>query len=124
MDAGRLVGSLAIAAVAAAGPLWLLGVRGQPCQPLAAPADRPCLQAKDSMRRNHPALLATWRELALRTGRRADANAQGGDVPIQLSTCLGCHGPASQFCDRCHAEVGVSPTCWQCHPRFLTTSPP
>lgn len=119
MDAGKVVGGIAIAAVLAAGPLWVSTVRGGKDQTPSSPAQPgACLESKSSMRRNHPALLSAWRKQTVRFGQRTYHTADGRDLRIDLGeTCLGCHGQASTFCDRCHAQVGVTISCWQCHPQ-------
>jgi hypothetical protein len=118
MDVGKLVGGVAIVAVIAAGPLWVATVRGAKTEDLAPPArNGACIEDKESMRRRHPALLSAWREQVVRTGQRAYHTADGRDMRIGLGeTCLGCHGEASKFCDRCHAQNAVTLSCWQCHP--------
>jgi len=116
-DAGRIVGGLVIVLVVVAGPLWVNSVRGvQPVAlPKAAGGDR-CLQPREEMRKNHPALLASWRERVVRLGDRVHHSEDGVDVRISLTdTCLGCHGKASEFCDKCHAQSAVTLSCWQCH---------
>ena len=121
-DAGKLIGGVAIAAIVAAGPLWVGAVRGAKSEPLASPRlDGPCVDSKDSMRRNHPALLSAWRAQVVRDGQRTHHTSDGRDLPIGLGeTCLGCHGEASRFCERCHAQVGVTLSCWQCHSQSPT----
>ncbi len=116
-DAGRIVGGFVIVLVVSAGPLWVGSARGVKTVALAKAAggDR-CLQPREEMRKNHPALLASWRERVVRLGERVDQSEDGVDVRISLTgTCLGCHGKASEFCDKCHAQAAVSLSCWQCH---------
>ena len=116
-DAGRIVGGLVIVLVVVAGPLWVGSARGVKPVALAKAAggDR-CLQPREEMRKNHPALLASWRERVVRLGDRVHHAEDGLDVRISMTgTCLGCHGKASEFCDKCHAQAAVSLSCWQCH---------
>ena len=83
---------------------------------MSAVAARYCVSL--SMRAGHPGLLSAWREQAVRTGQRTYRTTDGRDVRIGLGeTCLGCHGEASKFCDRCHAQNAVTLSCWQCHPQ-------
>lgn len=119
MDGGKLVGAIAVAAVIAAGPLWVATVRGAKTEALAAPLGTgACIEPRVSMRTSHPGLLSAWREQVVREGRRTYHTTDGRDVPIGLAeTCLGCHGEASKFCDRCHAQHAVTVSCWQCHPQ-------
>jgi hypothetical protein len=68
------------------------------------------------MRKSHPALLARWRDRVVRQGDRAEKLGDGRTVRLSLTgTCLGCHGSASEFCNRCHAQSAVTLSCWQCH---------
>ncbi|HEX7507400.1 MAG TPA: sulfate reduction electron transfer complex DsrMKJOP subunit DsrJ [Polyangia bacterium] len=116
-DAGRIVGGMGIVLFAIAGPLWVGSARGVKTVVLAkAEGGDPCIQPREEMRKNHPALLADWRERVVRLGDRVHRSENGLDVRISLTgTCLGCHGQASEFCDKCHAQVAVSLSCWQCH---------
>lgn len=125
-DAGKVVGGLAIVLVVVVGPLWVGSVRGVKTVLLAKAAggDR-CIQPQEDMRKNHPALLASWRESVVRLGDRVhhtdDHSNDGLDVRISLTgTCLGCHGKASEFCDKCHTQAAVSLSCWQCHESSAT----
>jgi len=118
LDGGRIVGGLAIMVVVAAGPLWLGSSRGVKSEPLSK-ATGACIEQSEQMRRDHPALLARWRERTVRFGERVHHTGDGLDVRISLTgTCLGCHGKASEFCDRCHAQAAVTLSCWQCHAKF------
>jgi hypothetical protein len=116
-DPGKVVGALLIAGAVAVGPVWLVSARGARPVSLAKPAPGTrCLTAAADMRRHHPALLGKWRERAVRDGARVDQLADGRAVTIGLSaTCLGCHGKAAEFCDRCHADAAVTLSCWECH---------
>ena len=116
-DAGRIIGGCVIVLVVVVGPLWVGSARGVKTVALARAAggDR-CIEARDEMRKNHPALLAKWRERVVRLGERVHHSEDGFDVRISLTgTCLGCHGKASEFCDKCHAQAAVTLSCWQCH---------
>jgi hypothetical protein len=117
LDGGRMVGGLAIALVVVAGPAWLGSTRGAKIEALAKPiAGERCIEPGTEMRKSHPALLADWRDRVVRFGDRVHEGADGRAVRISLTgTCLGCHGKASEFCDRCHAQVAVTLSCWQCH---------
>lgn len=116
-DAGRLVGGVVILAAVLAAPLWFVWARGE--QPASLPkvaADEGCVEPPGEIRKRHPALLTSWRERVVRQGDRVHEKADGRSVRISLTeTCLGCHGQASEFCDSCHRQAGVSLSCWQCH---------
>ena len=116
-DAGRIVGGLAIVLIAVAGPLWVVSARDVKTVALAkASGGERCLLPREEMRKNHPALLANWRERVVRLGDRVHHTDDGLDVRISLTgTCLGCHGKASEFCEKCHVQAAVSLSCWQCH---------
>jgi len=116
-DAGKVVGGLAIALMAIAGPLWVGSARGVKAVALAkATGGDRCIEPREEMRKNHSALLANWRERVVRFGDRVHHADDGRDVRISLTgTCLGCHGSATEFCDKCHAQTAVTLSCWQCH---------
>jgi hypothetical protein len=116
-DGGRIVGGLVIVATIVLGPLWLGSARGVKTAELAKPTggDR-CVAPREEMRRNHPALLASWRERVVRQGDRVHDLGNGQQVRISLTgTCLGCHGKAADFCDKCHAQAAVTLSCFGCH---------
>jgi hypothetical protein len=126
LDGGRIVGGLALLVVVAASPLWLRSVRGAKPADVAKPATgKPCILPAQDMRKRHPALLAEWREQVVRQGMRDSLD--GKATPRSLTgTCLGCHGQASAFCDKCHAQTAVALSCWGCHanvPRALAQLP-
>ena len=117
IDGGRIVGGIAILLVSAAVPIWVVSVHGATQTGVfAAGRGSRCIEPRARMRREHPQLLATWRQLAVRTGVRQYQTQDGLRVRISLvGSCLGCHGNATEFCDRCHATVAVSLDCWGCH---------
>lgn len=114
VDGGRVVAGVALVLVVGAGPAWVGAMRGARLAPVARPvAGGRCLEP--GMARGHPALLAAWRD-RVRAGDRLTHDSDGRAVRLSLSeTCLGCHGAASTFCERCHAQIAVSLSCWQCH---------
>ena len=152
MDGGKIVGGIVIVLAVATGPLWVGSARGVRETPAPPRTDAGCVEPREQMLADHPALLANWREQVVRLGqrnRRSTGNQgspDGRDLPSRdggaglspaeplrgkewkpfegfhviglTRTCLGCHGPASQFCDRCHAQQAVSLSCWQCHSPF------
>jgi len=117
LDGGRIVGGIAILFVVVAGPIWLGSARGVKIESPQKPRDSErCLAPREEMRKNHPALLASWRERVVRLGDRVHHTDHGLDVRISLTgTCLGCHGKATEFCDKCHTQTAVTLSCWQCH---------
>jgi hypothetical protein len=117
-DAGRVVGGIIVACAVAAVPVWFVAARGAKtvALPKALAGDQ-CIESREDMRKHHPALLAAWRERVVRNGDRVHDKADGRQVRISLTgTCLGCHGNAAQFCDKCHARAAVTVSCWGCHP--------
>ncbi len=116
-DAGKTVGGLLIVAAVLAGPLWFGWARGaKPAVLPQATAGEDCVQPRAEIRKNHPTLLESWRQRVVRQGDRVHQKADGRAVRISLTeTCLGCHGDATRFCDSCHAQAGVTLSCWQCH---------
>ncbi|MEI6608417.1 MAG: sulfate reduction electron transfer complex DsrMKJOP subunit DsrJ [Deltaproteobacteria bacterium] len=93
----------------------------QPALSLDTPAiaqlkDKRCVEDTAFMRANHMKLLATWREAAVRNGKRLYSATDGRIFEARLSgTCLKCHSNKQQFCDRCHNYVGAKPNCFSCH---------
>ena len=78
--------------------------------------DKRCVEATEFMRSNHMKLLSTWRDSAVREGRRSYTSTDGRVSAISISgNCLRCHENKAQFCDRCHNYIGVKPACWNCH---------
>ena len=102
-------------------PVWYglaVGSSASPQPPtLQLPAGQTkCVQSKAWMLANHPRLLSDWRNAVVRQGTRDYVCAGGAHRQMSLTkTCIGCHGSAQQFCDRCHNYVNVSLNCWNCH---------
>lgn len=126
MDGGRVVGGVFVAVVLGAVPAWL-GLASAGSAPrgsasaggleLAKPIGKgACVLQAEEIRQRHPSLLGTWRNLAVREGERSWRTHDGRTVAIDLTgTCLGCHGAATEFCDRCHESNGTTLACWGCH---------
>ncbi len=117
IDGGRIVGGVAIALALGIVPLWVVSVRAAGQSESLRPATGSCcLETAPQMRRHHPELLAGWRIAAVRNGKRVHTTIDGRRFRISLDeTCLGCHGSAADFCDRCHSRFGVTLSCWTCH---------
>ena len=115
-DGGKIVGWLIVAGVTLTIPTWLLSSHGKSIERPATPRATACVEPAEEMRKNHPELLAEWRERVVRSGDRVYHSSRGTDVRISLTgTCLGCHGSAAEFCNKCHTQTAVALTCWQCH---------
>lgn len=78
--------------------------------------EKKCVESLEFMRTEHMQLLNEWRDYALRDGKRIYTNHEGKEFVISLqNTCMKCHNNKADFCDKCHADAGVSPYCWDCH---------
>jgi len=69
-----------------------------------------CILDTPSARYHHMTYLKQRRDQVVRDGSRSGQSAQN-----LMSTCSGCHGEQSQFCDKCHARAGVHLDCFGCH---------
>lgn len=104
-DASRVLPGLALFVLAVTWPLWSRTLGSVP--PAVQTPQGPCLLPTSDMRTRHPLLLARWRDQVVREGQR---------IPDQsLSRCLECHTDPGAFCEACHASVGVTTDCLQCH---------
>ena len=75
-----------------------------------------CVESAEWMKANHMDLLIDWREEVVRDGARTYTASDGKEYTKSLTdSCLDCHSPKAEFCDRCHDYVGTSPNCWNCH---------
>jgi hypothetical protein len=116
---------LAIAVLAAIGlftaPFWYgAASRARASRPdlvISEAAGEACVLPVERIRVEHPALLTTWRDEAVREGRRmvGVAGAPAGMEKSLTGTCLRCHADRAAFCEACHVDLGVAPTCWDCH---------
>jgi hypothetical protein len=81
---------------------------------LQKPAEaRQCVASVDYMRRSHMDLLIDWRDLVVRDGVR---KYKGYEISLTNTCMRQCHTSKQEFCDRCHAYVGVQgPYCMDCH---------
>lgn len=78
--------------------------------------EKRCVEDTSFMRLNHMKMLNTWRDEAVREGRRLYTAKDGRIFEKSLSgTCITCHSDREQFCNRCHNYVGARPTCFSCH---------
>ena len=75
-----------------------------------------CVEPGDYMRAEHMQILDTWRDMALREGKREYVASNGSTWNISLqNTCMQCHANKVDFCDKCHNSNSVNPYCWDCH---------
>jgi hypothetical protein len=79
-------------------------------------AEKQCVEDTAFMRANHMKLLQTWRDEAIREGKRVYTAKDGRTFEKSLTgNCLVCHSNKENFCDRCHDYVDAKPTCFDCH---------
>lgn len=120
-DGGKIIAGVVAFLGLVTFPVWYTWARGSDGKPpaLAKPIKgERCVESRAFMRANHMDLLNQWRDLVVREGTRSyQSRDHAGDVhDMSLSnTCLECHGDKTQFCDKCHGYLGVSPYCWDCH---------
>jgi hypothetical protein len=114
-----ILGGLALFVALATWPTWRALASAPPPAPILA---RPigatrCVAPTRFMRASHMRLLEQWRDRVVRDGVRTYTDDSGRVVTMSLSgTCLAaCHTDKTKFCDRCHDDAGVKPTCWDCH---------
>ena len=82
----------------------------------SAAQDPACVIPAKEMRSEHMQMLDTWRDIALREGKRAYTAKDGSVWEVSLqNTCMKCHGDKVDFCDKCHDTNSVKPYCWDCH---------
>lgn len=101
-------------------PLWLNLTSPAYEYPAVAlpkgPGMETCVEPGEWMRAEHAVLLNTWRDEALREGKRVYVATDGRKWDISLqNTCLACHSNYAEFCDKCHTTNSVAPYCWDCH---------
>jgi hypothetical protein len=99
-------------------PLWLNALRSVPegAPKLVYPEgyDR-CVKDKEYMKSFHMDMLNAWRDEVVREDNRF-INVNGSRMEKSLTkTCMKCHSSKTDFCDKCHNYLGVSPYCWSCH---------
>ena len=98
-----------------------LGKPNTVTQPPALSQDEQALQelarklgVKDvaEFRAKHKQVLADWKNLAVRDGKRIYVTPDGREVPISLKDL----SSNAELCNTCHDYVGIEkPSCWTCH---------
>jgi hypothetical protein len=116
----RIIITLAVVfLVLATLPFWygLIRATGKTPPVLEVPiGQKECVMPVNYMKENHMTLLNKWRDEIVRDGDRSPVVVNRVKYEKSLSgTCLKCHAKKSAFCDRCHAYLSVSPSCWDCH---------
>ena len=115
-----IIPGLVIAVVLFSAPFWLnLGSKTYEYPDVALPTNsewKTCIEPTEWMRANHMDLLNTWRDEAIREGKRVYRATDGRYWTVSLQeTCMGCHVNKVDFCDKCHDSNNVQPYCWDCH---------
>ena len=120
-DRPVIFAGLAVFLALASFPFWYNTATGKtsvaPALRLPPPGTQ-CVAPVVFMKANHMRLLNSWREQVVRTGANQYTSPEGKAYDMSLTrTCLSqCHQNRAEFCDRCHAYVGLSTAqCWSCH---------
>lgn len=111
-NAKYIIPGVLIAVVAFTSPFWLnLGGKTYVYPEVALPTGEgkdKCIESKEWMRAEHMALLNTWRDEAIREGKREYVATDGRKWVISLQdTCMACHTNKADFCDKCHNSNNV-----------------
>ena len=120
---GLIILGLGIFVVGVTFPIWYGTIKSTPAPVLSLDTpvinsmqNKKCVEDTAFMRADHMKMLKTWRDEAVREGRREYTAKDGRKYEKSLTgTCIQCHSNKEQFCDRCHNYVGAKPTCFSCH---------
>ena len=101
-NAKYIIPGVLIAVVAFTSPFWLnLGGKTYVYPEVALPTGEgkdKCIESKEWMRAEHMALLNTWRDEAIREGKREYVATDGRKWVISLQdTCMACHTNKADF---------------------------
>jgi len=118
-DAGKIIPGIIIFFCLISFPIWFSAASGQInyTPEINLPADEEqCIESSEWMKANHMDLLLEWREEVVRDNLRTYIASDGKEYKKSLTdTCLNCHSPKAEFCNRCHDYVAAEPHCWNCH---------
>ncbi len=118
-DTGKIIPGMVIFFCLISFPIWVSAASGNIdyTPELNLPADEEqCVESAEYMRANHMYMLTQWREEVVRDNFRTYTASDGKEYVKSLTdTCLDCHSPKDEFCDRCHDYVAARPNCWNCH---------
>jgi [DsrC]-trisulfide reductase subunit J len=118
----RIIGGLVLAGAVGTSPAWVGLARGKGEPPRLQLPQGQCVEPVSFMRARHMELLDQWRNKVVREGERVYVASDGRSHTMSLTgTCLGCHGDAGEFCNRCHQYAGVEAPCWDCHRQKRST---
>ncbi len=124
--AGKIIVGIIIFLVLVSIPFWYnRGKTPTPPKLEVGTAEKACVESTPYMKASHMKLLDEWRNDVVRDGKRIYVSSTGKQYEMSLqNTCTKCHAKKSEFCDRCHNYVEVSPKCWDCHVAPKETSVP
>jgi hypothetical protein len=117
-DGGKIAAGLGVFLALVLLPVWRAGLepRAKAPEPKMVTTAKECVAPTETMRARHMQILDEWRNTVVRTGVRTYVGRNGETITMSLSgTCMKCHANKSEFCDRCHTYLAVSPYCWDCH---------
>ena len=119
-DSGKIIVGLIIFVGLFTSPFWYDANSKAGEKPdLVLPAkenQKACVESAAFMRSSHMVLLNDWRNEFVRQNVTTYTSSNGKTYDMSLTnTCMNCHSNSSQFCDRCHTYMDVSPYCWDCH---------
>jgi hypothetical protein len=118
-DTGKITAGIIIFLAAVTAPLWYNQIAGRAAHKpdlKIITKEKRCVETREFMRIEHMQLLNDWRNRLVRDGIRKYISADKTEHIISLTgTCMRCHSNKTDFCDRCHNYLQVSPTCWNCH---------
>jgi len=98
-------------------PIWYSRGTAAPPPKLELPVkEKECVAPIPYMKSSHMELLVSWRDAVVRERQLIYTNPDGKKYVMGLqTTCMSCHTSKTNFCDRCHNYLNVSPKCWDCH---------
>lgn len=120
-DSGKIILGLIVFVGLFTSPFWYDSFNGKAIEKpdIVLPAKKnqqECVESAQYMLSNHMKLLDKWRNDFVRKGQRFYISSTGKKYEISFEkSCLKCHSNTTQFCDRCHNYMGVTPSCWNCH---------
>jgi hypothetical protein len=116
-NSGKVIIGIIIFLVLVTFPFWRNAGKAAPPPKLeVGTQEKNCVESKAYMRAYHMDMLNTWRDEVVRSGKREYKSTSGKTFDMSLqNTCTKCHAKKTEFCDRCHNYLEVSPKCWDCH---------
>ena len=75
-------------------------------------ADKLGVKNIDEFRERHKQVLAEWKDIVVRDGKRVYVTKDGREIPISLQNLAS----QPQYCSDCHDYAGIEKqNCWTCH---------